>query len=79
MVQYRYLCGNCGMWHDFPFCPFVRQEPTRVFTPGEMQTLRELRQLERAGVLPMRKPLRLRWLFLAMLALGVYLLLVMLL
>ncbi|GAB3212527.1 hypothetical protein [Nocardia tengchongensis] len=76
-MQYRYLCGNCGMWHDFPFCPFGRTpEPPRVFTPGEMQTLREIRQLERAGVISMRKPIHLRWVFLPMLALVVFLLLV---
>jgi hypothetical protein len=64
MVQYRYVCGNCGMWHDLPFCPFRRPEPPRTFTPEEMATLRYLRQLERAGVLPMPKQpgeSRFRW------------------
>ncbi|MFE2958448.1 hypothetical protein [Nocardia tengchongensis] len=65
--------------HDYPFCPFRRPEPRRVITPGEIQTERELRELERAGVIAPRKPFHLRWVFLPMLALVMYFLLLLIL
>ncbi|MFF0637805.1 hypothetical protein ACFYTS_35540 [Nocardia sp. NPDC004151] len=67
------------MWHDYPFCPFRRPQPRRVITRGEIQTELELRELERAGVISPRKPFRLRWVFLPMLALVVYFVLLLLL
>jgi hypothetical protein len=64
MTQYRYVCTHCAMgWHDVPYCPYRRPEP-RPITPGQMRTMRHLRELERAGRLEMARPLDMRWLWL---------------
>jgi hypothetical protein len=50
--QYQYLCSNCLIgWHDLPYCPYRRRPEPRPITPGEMRSMRHLRQLERDGVL----------------------------
>ncbi len=75
MVQYRYLCPHCAIgWHDLPFCPFRQSEQPRPITPGEMATLRHLRQLERQGVLPpLDQPLlNWRWVFYGLLGFLVF-------
>lgn len=75
MAQYRFLCPHCAIgWHDLPFCPLRRSEPPRAFTPEEMVTLRHLRQLERAGILPDpdKVALHRRWLFYGLLGFFVF-------
>ncbi|MFJ9371017.1 hypothetical protein ACIRRA_42330 [Nocardia sp. NPDC101769] len=61
--QVRYICTNCSWgWHDTPYCPVPPRQPFR-YTPGQVQTLGEIRALRAAGVLPksLRDETRLRW------------------
>ncbi|MFE3060361.1 hypothetical protein [Nocardia sp. NPDC059239] len=59
--EVRYICTHCTMgWHYSPYCPI---RPRSELTPGERQTLREIRALRAAGVLPkeLREETRVRW------------------
>jgi hypothetical protein len=50
-------------WHYVPYCPCPRPEPQPI-TPGQVRTIRHLRELERTGQFKMAQPLDMRWLWL---------------